>query len=158
MVWSQRPETTQCSWDKYRARTIWCHPPSAITHSVVTLLTVSIFISVEFGQTIVRAPFADDIMLWYHPITHFDSSYIDISFISVELGQVWCAHHLVTLLHHRLWLYYIDVICTAHNSNRNELGCTSPLTSRFPSALEMSLGFALWTSLRPQEISRSSGM
>ena len=37
--------------------------PSAITHSVVTLLTVSIFISVEFGQTIVGAPFADDIML-----------------------------------------------------------------------------------------------
>ena len=37
-------------------------------------------------------------------------------------------------------------------SNRDELGCTPPLTSRFPSALEMSLG------LRPREISRSSGM
>ena len=42
----------------------------------------------------------------------------------------------------REWLY------TA--SNRDELGCTSPLTSRFPSALGTSLG--------PQEISWSSGM
>ena len=32
-------------------------------------------------------------------------------------------------------------------SNRDELGCTSPLTSRYPLALEMSLG------LRPREIS-----
>ena len=36
-------------------------------------------------------------------------------------------------------------------SNRDELGCTSPPTSRFPSALEMSLG------LRPRDISRASG-
>ena len=34
--------------------------------------------------------------------------------------------------------------------NRDELGCTSPPTSRFPSALEMSLG------LRPRDISRAS--
>ena len=36
-------------------------------------------------------------------------------------------------------------------SNRDVLGCTSPPTSRFPSALEMSLG------LRPRDISRASG-
>ena len=36
-------------------------------------------------------------------------------------------------------------------SSRDILGCTSPPTSRFPSALEMSLG------LRPQDISRASG-
>ena len=39
-------------------------------------------------------------------------------------------------------------------SNRYLLGCTSPPTSRFPSALEMSLG----TFLGPREISWSSGM
>ena len=36
-------------------------------------------------------------------------------------------------------------------SSRDVLGCTSPPTSRFPSALEMSLG------LRPRDISRASG-
>ena len=36
-------------------------------------------------------------------------------------------------------------------SNWDVLGCTSPPTSRFPSALEMSLG------LRPRDISRASG-
>ena len=36
-------------------------------------------------------------------------------------------------------------------SNRDELGCTSPPTSRFPSALEMSLG------LCRRDISRASG-
>ena len=36
-------------------------------------------------------------------------------------------------------------------SSRDILGCTSPPTSRFPSALEMSLG------LRPRDISRASG-
>ena len=35
-------------------------------------------------------------------------------------------------------------------SSRDVLGCTSPPTSRFPSALEMSLG------LRPRDISRAS--
>ena len=49
---------------------------------------------------------------------------------------------------------------------RDVSGCTSPPTSRFPSALEMSLGLppldeghqALGTSLGPREISWSSGM
>ena len=64
--------------------------------------------------------------------------------------------------HHRITLIIIYIILIPRYglmmrewpytaSNRDELGCTSPPTSRFPSALEMSLG------LRPRDISRASG-
>ena len=65
--------------------------------------------------------------------------------LSILLALHWCISWYIPRdgLMMREWPY------TA--SNRDELGCTSPPTSRFPSALEMSLG------LRPRDISRASG-